>query len=216
MVVWIPLVLAAAQGLNSGLAKDAAYRAQKRAQNRFDRQNREFTNADLIAGYGALTMHRLQQRRQFADTLDQLTRQSGQRIATASVSAAQSGVKGNTVDAVLNDFKRIQLESEQNILDTEEYAQAQYTQEVESMRSQAHSRLVAGQMGQIQRPNYMQEFVNFTTAALQAFDYERQFKNKYPTEGLGGGYGSGPYGAHGQPPSQIVSLPGPSAPVIPY
>lgn len=185
MVFWIPLILAAGQGVNSAIAKQNAYEAQKRAQRRFDKQNREFTNADLVAGYASLTMRRLQHRRQLSDTLDQITRQSGERQATASVSAARAGVKGNTVEAVLNDFKRIQLESEQNILDTEEFAQAQFVSEAEAMRSEAHSRLIAGQMGPVPRPNYMQEFVDFAAQALQAYDYERQFNKKYPTEGLG-------------------------------
>lgn len=205
MVVWIPLVLAAAQGINSGLAKDAAYRAQKRAQKRFDRQNLEFTNADLMAGHASLTMHRLQQRRQFADSLDQITRQSGQRIASASVSAASAGVKGNTVDAVLNDFKRIQLENQQNILDTEEYAQAQFVSESEALRSQAHARLISGQTGAIQRPNYMQEFLDFTQQTIAAFDYERQFNKKYPTEGLGAPKGN-PHGPPGQLPPNMYPL----------
>lgn len=196
MVFWIPLILSAVQSGNSAIAKQNAYEAQKRAQRRFDKLNREFTNADLVAGYASLTMRRLQQRRQLSDTLDQITRQSGERQATASVSAAQAGVKGNTVEAVLNDFKRIQLESEQNILDTEQFAQAQYTSEVEAMRSQAHSRLLAGQMGPIARPNYMQDFVDFAASAMKAYNYEREFNAKYPTEGLNGGGGQSQSGWH--------------------
>lgn len=178
MVFWLPIVLAAAQGANSALGKEQAYRQAKRDQRRFDRQNLAFTNADLIAGYAGLTMRREQQRREFAISLDQITRQTGQAAASASVGAAEAGVSGNTVDAVLNDFKRIQLENEQNILDTEKYAQDQYMLDVESLRAQAHSHLLQGQMAHIQPPNYMQEFIDFTSDALKAYNYERQFNQK--------------------------------------
>jgi hypothetical protein len=160
MVFWFGLILSAAQA--AGAASDAKSNvdAANRAQRQYEKLNLQFTNADLIAGYAAVSARRLQERSVITDSIEMVSADASRRIGAVSVSGGESGVHGKTSAALIDDFRRVQLTTEQNLLDTERYSQEQYGRDVEAMRSQAYARLLQGQQQRIPEPNYAGIFLN--------------------------------------------------------
>lgn len=163
---WLPLLLSAGQGILSAQGQKANADAINRAQRRYEKLNFTFASEDLVQTYAALAARRSQDRKVLSDSLDQVTLDATRRIGAASVAGGESGVHGNSTEALINDFKITQLHSQQNIQDTERFAQEQYGRDVESARTQAMSRILTGQQTRAPQPDYMQIFLNATANYL--------------------------------------------------
>ena len=186
MVIWATAILSGAKAFQNIEAKKLAYENAKWEQKHHDKMNLQFANEDLIAGYAALAARRQQESRAIAFSLDQITRDVEKRISSFSVAAGEAGIKSTSgsAAAAINEFKRIQMANEQNLLDTDQFANEQFARESKALHSQTYSRLLQGMMPIPQRPNYMQEFVGFATAMLGSYQKELEFQDKYPTDHL--------------------------------
>lgn len=213
-MVWWTLALAAAQGLSSASAQKKNADATNRAQRRFEKLNKLFAKEDELQGYVAIAARRSQERSVLAQSLDQVSLDAARRIGAVTTSAGESGVKGNTQAALVNDFVISQLKSEQAIMDTEKYAQEQYQRDVDAVRTQAASRILMGQQQRVPGPNYAQIFIDAATSYMQMqsqYNAANTYQGKTVTsQSVPGAY---PHYASSTPPSYNTKLPGPSAPM---
>lgn len=167
MVWWIPLLLAGGQAASSASSQKSNQKSMNAAQRRFEKLNFQFANEDLLQTYVALSARRAQDRQVLANSLEEVTLDATRRAGAARVSAGEAGVSGGSTAALINDFKRAQLKSEQGILDTEKYMQEQYGRDVQAARAQATSRIYGGQQQRAPGPNYTQIFLDGITQYMQ-------------------------------------------------
>lgn len=174
----IALLLAGLQYVGSTQGKQREADRLARAQRKFEKLNAQYTAADLVSNYGALSARRLEERRVLTDSVEQLTRDAERRIGSAVVSRSEAGVGGHTAAAVINDFKISQLTSEQNLIDTERFAQAQFERESQALKTRAEERIA---MAEQPRPqvSYMQDFLTFTSSVINGWRMEQSLQPKY-------------------------------------
>lgn len=162
MVFWIPLIMAGAQMGSSIATQEKNAADQRKANKRFERLTLRFAGEDLVAGMAAEADRRVQESRVIMETLDQATIGARKRIGSARVAASEGGVRGNSVDAVLREFKANQLRTEQNLMDTERFAQTQFGREMAGLQSQFQERVLFSKQPNPQGPNYLQSFLDAT------------------------------------------------------
>lgn len=80
--------------------------AQARAQNKINALNRENAKAAFINSQNQLTAKTLQQAASAGQAISQVRSQADRSRAAATLSAAESGVKGRSVEDVIGDFTR--------------------------------------------------------------------------------------------------------------
>jgi hypothetical protein len=166
MVFPIALVLAGAQYGLSSYQQAENFREASRAQERYEKLVIKFTNEDLIQSYAALASRRAQESKTISDSLEAVTLDATRRAGALSVAAGEAGVRGNTVAALLRDFHATQLRSEQALIDTEQYANEQFSRDAAAMRSQAQQQIFQSQQARPQAPNYLQNFLSATATYL--------------------------------------------------
>lgn len=166
-MVWIPLILSAANGLNQAYTGKQNADAINRAQKRYEKLNFQFANEAKLQDFAAVAAARAQSRKTLFNSLNQVTLDATRRIGSVSVASGESGLHGNTSAALLNDFRRAQLRSEGNIMDTEKYMQEQYGRDVQAIRAQAESRIRGGEQQRVQGPDYMQIAMNSLVGFIQ-------------------------------------------------
>ena len=169
------------------------------AQDRFNQQRlergtdlalRNFRNQTRQA-YTALT----QKREAVAQEINQVWRESRKRAATAQNTAADAGVSGASVQALLADYQRKTLAFETNSERNLEFYETNLEDQLESLRMGAEGRIESLRYMPAQRPSFLGSALRIGMAGMQGYVAGRQ------AFGPGGNPGSGAraFGADGIP-----------------
>lgn len=156
----LPAVLAVASTAVSIGSTVASYAAQSQAanaqakfQNKQYSQNAEIAKANYLRGLGQLSL-RLQQSRaaDATDALQNALAASSARGSTAA-QAAERGVDGNSVMALMNEYTAIEAFNRNVISTNADWQERQAYEEALALEAQAKGQIASATPAPVQRPN---------------------------------------------------------------
>lgn len=125
------------------------------AVGRYQRQtyeaNAKLATDDSFRSYAALQARQSQEHAKAAQAIDQAALETKRRLAVVRTSTG--GVAGNSVDAVVQDFHRSELDYQTTVIRNQAMLDAQVTSELEAVRSQTQGRIMSGMPGPTQPPD---------------------------------------------------------------
>jgi len=133
----------------SGIAAGMSYIGQKQAvdaQNSYQKYQYEETqrlaNDNLLQQYRQLGLRRQEEQTAFAQQVQQIDYEGRQAMGQAAVRQGESGIYGNSFDALMMDFRRQQSEAVSNASLNYAMRDRQIGLEAQGFRSQAESQVI--------------------------------------------------------------------------
>jgi len=117
--------------------------------------NRKSATNDAINSYAALQARQSQEHAKAAQAISQAALDTRKRASAALTSAGESGAAGNVATQLANDFERVELNFQTTALRNQTMLDAQFGREIEGVHSQLYGRILSGQPGPIQQPDYI-------------------------------------------------------------
>lgn len=213
------LISAIATPVMSHVAQQQQANAMEEHQRRMYEVNKEIADRALVSQYTSLTKRQAEEQEKAAQEMQTISRQARMARSTATVSAAESGVSGLSVDNLMNDYFRKEFDfmtaSQQQLRGTlfqldlgKEQAKAEYQGRVMSMTPQPVNQPsalatgisvfggVAGQAGSLYMNSFDREILR---AGASGGMFGALFRP-------GGGYGGGVYSPGSSPrPGEFVT-----------
>ena len=197
---------AAATAANVSLGMSAATTAygflgqqqQADAQDSFNRQRQAVGTQRALANYANQTRQarerQLQEREAAANEINEVYREARKRVATAQAAGAEAGVAGGSLQALINDFHRQQLEFGTNVNRNLEFRENNIEDQLESVRLGAQANIENLQFMPAARPSFLGAALRIGSAGLGAY-------NQYMTNigGWGPAPNTGVFGSTGIP-----------------
>jgi len=160
-------------------------KANAKATNKWQEQihslNTEQATKSGLAAYAALAQRRQEERAKAAQAINEVARDAVMARGAARVAAGEAGVGGGSVDALLSDFSRQELEYQSSVLHGQRLNEAQFEREGEAIQSQTYGRIVSTLAVPAQKPNLFGLLLGIGGSALQGFDdatsYNKQSKS---------------------------------------
>jgi len=160
--VSIGLSLTAAQGAASAYAQGRSFSAQKKAASSIATAAEE----SAIRQYGALQERQEQENAKAAQSIQEVATQVRKVAATATVQAGESGVGGNTVAALHDDFERSALNYESAVTRNKAMLDEQFKRDAEGVQLNQQSQ-INDAYSRIQPPNYLGILIGSAADALK-------------------------------------------------
>lgn len=101
-----------------------------------------------------------------------LSRQSEQRTQTSAIesSLAERGVTGGSIEALLDDFERIEIGDAFNVATNLEWAERQAAEDILSLHAQAQNQVASATPTPIRMPSLLGPVLEIGTRAVDWFD----------------------------------------------
>lgn len=160
--VSIGVTLVAAQGAATAYAQNRAFGAQKKAAGQVANAAEE----SAIRQYGALQARQEQETAKAAQSIQKVAMQARTVAATATVQAGESGVGGNSVSALHNDFERSALNYESAVTRNKAMLDEQFKRDTEGIQLNQQSQ-INDAFSRIQPPNYLGILIGSAADALK-------------------------------------------------
>ncbi len=117
--------------------------------------NKQVATNDAINSYAALQARQSQEHAKAAQAISQAALDTRRRASAALTSAGESGATGNVAAQLASDFERVELNFQTTALRNQTMLDAQFKNELEGVHSQLYGRILSGQPGPIQQPDYI-------------------------------------------------------------
>ena len=164
-----------------------AQQQQAKAQDSFNRHRQQLGTSRALANFANQTrqarQRQVQEREAAASEINEVYREARKRVATAQVAGAEAGVAGGSLQALINDFHRQQLEFGTNVNRNLEFRENNIEDQLESVRLGTQANIENLQFMPAQRPSYLGAALRIAGAGLSAYN-----QNMVNT----GGYGPSP------------------------
>ena len=167
---------------------------QASAQNAMMEQRQRLGTASALANYANQTRQardrQIQQREAAAQQINEVYRESRKRISTARVAGAEGGVSGSSLQALINDFHRQNLEFGTDTRRNLQFAEANIEDQLESARIGAQANIQNLQFMPAERPSFLGAALRIGGAGLGAYTQYRTNIVGWgpaPDTGVGGG-----------------------------
>ena len=171
---------------------------QADAQDAFNRQRQQTGTSRALANYANQTRQarerQIQEREAAANEINEVYREARKRVATAQAAGAEAGVAGGSLQALINDFHRQQLEFGTNVNRNLEFRENNIEDQLESVRLGAQANIENLQFMPAARPSFLGAALRIGSAGLGAY-------NQYMTNigGWGPAPNTGVFGSTGIP-----------------
>ena len=185
---------AAATAANVSLGMSAATTAfgflgqqqQADAQDSFNRQRQAVGTQRALANYANQTRQarerQIQEREAAANEINEVYREARKRVATAQAAGAEAGVAGGSLQALINDFHRQQLEFGTNVNRNLEFRENNIEDQLESVRLGAQANIENLQFMPAERPSFLGAALRIGSGALGAYGKFKQNWGPDPDE----------------------------------
>ncbi len=192
--------------------------AQAESQNAWNRQRQELGTERALENYANQIMQararQSQEREAAANEINEVNREARKRVSTAQVAAGESGVTGGSLQALLNDFHRQQLEFGTSVRRNLEFREDNIEDQLESVRLGTQGRIEGLMFMPQQKPSFMGAALRIAGSGLSTFGNYASTTGMFgPDPGAGTGVGAfgdsgipwreGTYGAGGMGPDYL-------------
>ena len=200
---------------NIGLAVSAATTAvsfygqaqQASAQNAMMEQRQRLGTESALANFANQTRQardrQIQQREAAAQQINEVYRESRKRISTAQVAGAEGGVAGASLQALINDFHRQNLEFGTDTRRNLQFAEANIEDQLESARIGAQANIQNLQFMPAARPSFLGAALRIGGAGLGAY---QQYQTNVVGFGPSTNYGVSNWDTSSYDPGAIPSV----------
>ena len=172
-----PASMAIASFAVTGASTAASFYGQQQqadAQDAFNRQRQQTGTSRALANYANQTRQarerQIQEREAAANEINEVYREARKRVATAQVAADDSGVQGGSLQALINDFNRQQLEFGTNVNRNLEFRENNIEDQLESVRLGAQANIENLQFMPAARPSFLGAALRIGSAGLGAYN----------------------------------------------
>ena len=213
-----PASMAIASFTMAAASTGAGYMGQQQqaeSQDAFNRQRQAVGTQRSLENYFNQTRQvrsrQIQEREAAANEINEVYREARKRISTALVAGAESGVAGGSLQDLLNNFQRQQLEFGTNVRRNLEFREDNIEDQLESVRLGAQANIENLQFMPSARPSFLGAALRIGAAGLSAYNQHMQNTGGYgPSPGAGAGafgesgipyapHSGSPYGGMGPP-----------------
>lgn len=130
-------------------------RVQEKYQNQVYEMTKEAAAANAARQYQALYMRQQQEESAAAQAIDRTVRQAAAAQATARVTAGESGAAGQSVSALMNEYRRQELGFETTTIRNKTWAAAQTQLNAEAIRANQQAQVASAMPRPIEQPNFL-------------------------------------------------------------
>jgi hypothetical protein len=132
------------------------YNQQQQADFQKDlfRVNKQAANENALAGYAALARRDTEEHIAATQAIQQNANRAAAARGTARVAAAESGVSGNSAEAVIDEFTRSELDYQQAVIRRKTFADAQLMEQKRAVRSGQQAAILSA-LPTITGPDYL-------------------------------------------------------------
>ncbi len=178
--------------LGTKSARAQADRAQAANTNAVN-QNRTASVENTQRALQDLDARELQDMLEAAQATDQITRQSQKLTSTATVSAGESGVTGQSVDELLNDVNAMAARNRTTVQTNLAMSQAQLQRNRDQTLANGQAQYNSVAPVKINKPNYLASVLGIASSAIDVADYAQTRKPAQTRIATGpGAYGAPP------------------------
>jgi hypothetical protein len=147
---------------------------QAKAQDAFNRQRQQLGTQRALANYANQTRQarerQIQQREAAANEINEVNREARKRIATAHVAGSDAGIAGGSLETLMNDFHRQQLEFGTNVRRNMQFSDSNIEDQLESVRLGAQGNIENLQFMPAARPSFLGAGLRIGSAVLGAYN----------------------------------------------
>lgn len=172
--------LAIASAAVSYSAQQKQANDQAKYQNTLQDQANTSASESYRFGTQGVTSRLIQNDQQASQALAQNAVAGMSARATAATSAGESGIDGNSVNALLGDFSRIEAANNYDITTNRQWATDQAQQDERGMQSEAKSRIAAAMPGPINYPSMAALALQVGAASYAGWDKHQQITRTGP------------------------------------
>lgn len=133
----------------------ANFQAQRKAAGQLFGLNKTLAEEDAVRSYAALQTRQIQEHQKASQAIDEAHQLAVRKASTARAGAAEAGVVGSDVAAVLDEFKQSELNFQTTVIRNRAMLDAQFGAELEGVRAQEQGRILSGLPGAMQRPDLL-------------------------------------------------------------
>lgn len=157
-------------------------RAGQRYQEDTFARNKEAADANALRQYAAIQERQMQEQARASEAVSRSAKEARAALGTARVAAAEAGVAGLSVEALMGDFERTELEYRRTVVRNQEFLDRQFKNQLESVRYGQEAQILQSLPGPT--PNYFGILLNSIGSALQI---QQGFPDPYAGTDTGGG-----------------------------
>lgn len=175
----------ALSAVSSGLSmvqQSVNARAQTQYQERVHQMNVEVANESARASYIALGQRALQEREAVAQSLFEVSQRAEAARSTAAVAAGESGTRGASVDALLQEFRVNEVRHQEVLRRNLQFTEAQLDLESRAVQSGHQAQILSTLPQPVPRPNFAAGLLRLGTDAVGQY---LQLTERAPGEFLG-------------------------------
>jgi len=148
--------------------------AQEDFQKETHKFNSEVATQNAIRNYTALQRRQVQERQKAAIDIQTVARTSAAAQGTARAQAAESGTAGLSVEALINDFEREELEFQTQTIRTGQFRDAQFRDEAQGVRAGLQGQILSTLPAPVQQPDFIGAGLRIAGSSLNQFTQFRQ------------------------------------------
>ena len=177
--------ISAATAAGSAVLNYAQQSSQASATEKYQRQahalNTEIAEANALQQYAAFNRRRIQEREAAGQEIAQMGSEARRAQSFTTVAAAAGGISGGSVAALYDDFERQELDYQESVLRSEEFAELQLRDDQRAVQSNTRSRIAQTMPRPVPRPSLVNLGLSIAGSTLGSF-------NRYSTPNPDTGY----------------------------
>lgn len=128
--------------------------AQVKYQQNIYEANKQIATNAALANYASLQRRRIQEHEAASQAINQVVVESKKAQGTARVAAGESGASGLSVDALLADFHRQELNYQSGVIRQQGFSDLQLQDEAEAVRNQTQGRILSALPQPVAKPDF--------------------------------------------------------------
>lgn len=176
--------LSAVSGVvNYGQQKDNA-EAQQKWQEQLHKTNTEVATSNALTQYAALQRRELEERAAAAQGVEQVSREALQATGRARAGAAAGGVGGLSVDSLMSDFQRQELDYQTSVIRNQGFREQQFAAEAEGIKNQAYGQILSSSPQPVAKPDFFGTLLQIGGDTLGAYSQYGYFNKDTGKFGL--------------------------------
>lgn len=165
--------LAIAAGALSLVQQSQNYSAQKKYQKQTFAATKEAADADALRNYAAIQQRQIQEQDKAARSIQKIALQATEARASARTAAGESGVAGNSVQALQDDYSRDEADYQSQVIKNQSYLSDQFGLELEGVHARQTAAIQSGIGNPIQPPDYLNTVIK-TYSKVLAINYNTE------------------------------------------
>ncbi len=176
------LVIAAGSTAYTYYENDKAVEAQNEFNEKQAQEGAALANEAFKNQANQVNLRTQQEREAAAQELTLNAKKAAEARATARVSAGEAGVSGVSVDHLIMDYQRQELEYASAVNRNQQMGEAQSQEELKGFRSGALDRALAFQRPTINRPSYLAAGADIANQGLATYSRYRYLQSTSPVK----------------------------------